>query len=113
MAYDEDRAMRIRGLVQGNQAVSERPMFGGLAFLLHGNMAIAAASKGGLMVRIDPDQADDLTQAPGVEVMEMRGRPMRGWLLVDATGLDDDDELAHWFSIGMAYAGTLDPKRRQ
>jgi TfoX/Sxy family transcriptional regulator of competence genes len=85
-------------------------MFGGLAFLVDGNMAVAASGEGGLMVRVDPADADDLLTRPGVQRMEMRGRPLRGWLRVDAAELGTARQLATWVRTGVRYARTLPPK---
>ena len=90
MAYDEDLANRIREQLAGHDAVTEKRMFGGLAFLVDGSMAVAASRTGGLMVRVDPAQSDDLVEADGVERMVMRGREMDGWLLVDADRVAGD-----------------------
>ena len=110
MAYDERLAERIRDVVHGHPGISERKMFGGLAFLLNGNMAVAAGSKGALMVRVDADDAQGLLGAPGVERMEMGGRRLKGWLLVASEALSDDAELRRWVSHGLDYAAGLDPK---
>ena len=104
MAYDEDLANRIREQLAGRDAVTEKRMFGGLAFLVDGSMAVAASRTGGLMVRVDPAESDDLVEADGVERMVMRGREMDGWLLVDAEQVDGDDELAAWVGRGVAAA---------
>ena len=110
MAYDEELADRIRDLVEGRPATSERRMFGGLAFLVGGNMAVAASGSGGLMVRVDPDQGDELVQTTRAEPMEMRGREMTGWLRVADNVVTDDAELARWVGIGVDYAAGLPPK---
>ena len=109
MAYDEDLADRLRLLLAG-EGLAEKRMFGGLAFLLHGNMAVAVSGSGGIMVRIDPDQLDALLHEPGAQTFEMQGRPMKGWLRVDAAALDDDAALRAWAERGLAYARTLPPK---
>jgi TfoX/Sxy family transcriptional regulator of competence genes len=127
MAYDEDLADRLRELVasesgtnrligrssaatrRSRPVVTERRMFGGLAFLLDGNMAVSASGRGGLMVRVDPATSDDLVADPRAERMVMKGRPMDGWLRVDAAGLDDAG-LAEWVARGVAYARSLAPK---
>ena len=111
MAYDEDLADRIRELLGGSTGVAEQKMFGGLAFLVGGNMAVAASGRGGLMVRTDPAEAERHLAAAGVEVMEMRGREMRGWLRVDAVHLRTKRQLAKWVEVGMRYARSLPPKR--
>ncbi len=108
MAYDHDLADRIREELAGEPDVSERAMFGGLAFLAAGNMAVAAGSKGTMMVRIHPDRADQLLQRPGAAPMIMRGRPLRGWLQIDPA---DDDAIAAWTAEGLTYARTLPAKR--
>ena len=110
MAYDEDLAERIRAEVAGEQNLTEMQMVGGLAFLIGGNMAVAASGQGGLMLRCDPGQTDALLQEPGAQEFEMRGRAMRGWLRVDATTVEDDDALRTWVERGTAYARSLPPK---
>jgi hypothetical protein len=85
-------------------------MFGGLAFLLNGNMAFAAGSKGGLMLRVDPAELDSLAEDDGVAPFEMRGRPMKGWVLVDSAVIGTDEQLQRWVDIGLKYAGSLPPK---
>ncbi len=110
MAYDEELADRIRQLLAPDSDVSEQRMFGGLAFLVAGNMAVAASGQGGLMVRVDPEQTDDLVDEPHVEPFVMRGRPMRGWLRVAVEGLLAEDELESWVSRGVQYARSLAPK---
>jgi TfoX/Sxy family transcriptional regulator of competence genes len=110
MAYDEDLANRIRELIEDEPDVTERRMFGGLAFLVGGNMSVAASGQGGLMVRVDPADADDLLARPHTEAVEMRGRPMRGWLRVEAEGIRGQRQLAPWVRRGVAYARSLPPK---
>src|SRR3954463_4283376 len=110
MAYDEDLAERIRGLLP-DVPVTEKKMFGGLAFLVGGNMSVAASGQGGLMVRVEPDETEALLAEPGAAEFEMGGRgPMRGWLRVSADVLDDDETLGAWVSRGLAYARSLPPK---
>ena len=111
MAYDEDLANRIRELLAGEPDVTEQRMFGGLAFLVGGNMSVAASGQGGLMVRADPEDTDALVAKPHARPFEMRGRPMRGWLRVDAEGLRTKRQLEPWVRRGVAYAGSLPPKR--
>jgi TfoX/Sxy family transcriptional regulator of competence genes len=111
MAYDEDLANRIRELVADEPDVTERRMFGGLAFLVSGNMSVAASGQGGLMVRCAPEQTDALLAKPHAQVFEMRGRPMDGWLRVGAEGLKTKRQLAPWVERGVAYARSLPPKR--
>jgi TfoX/Sxy family transcriptional regulator of competence genes len=111
MAYDEDLADRIRELIATEADLTEKKMFGGLAFLIGGNMAVAASGQGGLMVRVDPAETDDLLAEPHARAFEMRGRAMDGWLRVDVEGLGTEGDLATWVSRGVAYAGSLPPKR--
>ena len=110
MPYDEDLANRIRALIADAPGVTERKMFGGLAFLVGGNMSVAASGQGGLLVRVDPDQADDLLRKPHARPFEMRGRPMDGWLRVEAEGVHTKRQLAPWVKRGVAYARSLPPK---
>jgi TfoX/Sxy family transcriptional regulator of competence genes len=112
MAYDEDLADRIRELIGGDPDVTEQTMFGGLAFLVGGNMSVAASGQGGLMVRIDPEDTDALLAKPHARPFEMRGRAMRGWLRVDAEGVRSKRELEQWVKRGVAYARSLPSKRR-
>ena len=111
VAYDEDLADRIRELIGAGSSFDERKMFGGLAFLIGGNMAIAASGQGGIMVRVDPAKEDKLLTANGVGPVEMRGRPMRGWLRVAPEQLRTKRQLARWVSLGTSYAGSLPAKR--
>jgi TfoX N-terminal domain len=111
MAYDQELAERIRRLVDGDPDLTEKKMFGGLAFLIGGNMAIAASGQGGAMVRVDPRQSDALVAATTAGVVVMRGRPMAGWLQVGSADLRADDELAAWVDRGTGYARSLPPKR--
>ena len=106
MAYDEELAARIRELVSGEAGVTEKKMFGGLAFLVGGNMAVAASGQGGLLVRVDPDESEALVASSDARPMEMRGREMPGWLRVDPP----DDELAAWVERGVTFARSLPPK---
>jgi TfoX/Sxy family transcriptional regulator of competence genes len=110
MAYDEDLANRIRELVAGEPGVAEQRMFGGLAFLVGGNMSVAASGQGGLMVRVDPEDTDALVAKPHARSFEMRGRAMQGWLRVDAEGLRTKRQLEPWVRRGVAYARSLPPK---
>jgi TfoX/Sxy family transcriptional regulator of competence genes len=111
MAYDEGLAARIRELLDEEPGVTEQRMFGGLAFLVGGNMAVAASGQGGVLVRVDPAESDRLVATTGAEPMEMRGRPMQGWLRVDVTNLRTKRQLATWVRRGVAYARSLPPKR--
>lgn len=112
MAYDEELAHRVRAELSAgtDTAVSEKRMFGGLAFLLNGNMAVAVSGQGGLMVRVDPAEGPTLAEAPGVELMVMRGREMPGWLRVAVTEHTPDAELRSWVRRGAAFAHTLPAK---
>ena len=110
MAYDEELADRIREVVLDESGLTEKRMFGGLAFLINGNMAAGASSAGGLLLRIDPAQADSLVSEPHVRRFEMRGREMDGWLRVDAEVLDTHAELRRWVSHGVTFARSLPPK---
>jgi TfoX/Sxy family transcriptional regulator of competence genes len=107
MAYDEALAARIRELLAGERGVTEQKMFGGIAFLVNGNMAVAASGQGGILVRVDPADSDRLVETTGAEEMVMRGRSMAGWLRLDP----GKDELQEWVERGVAYAGSLPPKR--
>ena len=111
MAYDEDVADRMRELLAGEPGVTETKMFGGLAFLVGGNMAIAASGEGGALVRVDPAESDHIVGTTGAEVAVMRGRPMSGWLRVPADDLRTRSQLATWVRLGSAYARSLPAKR--
>jgi TfoX/Sxy family transcriptional regulator of competence genes len=110
MAYDADLADRIRGALGHRSEVTERPMFGGLAFLVNGNLAVSASSRGGLLLRVDPEQTDALVTEDGVARFVMRGRAMDGWLHVAPSAASTDEQLGRWVEIGVAYAGSLSPK---
>jgi TfoX/Sxy family transcriptional regulator of competence genes len=111
MAYDEHLANRIRELIAAEGDVSERKMFGGLAFLVGGNMSVAASGQGGLMVRVDPEATDDLVAKAHARPFEMRGRAMQGWLRIDPDGIRTKRQLEPWVRRGVAYARSLPPKR--
>jgi TfoX/Sxy family transcriptional regulator of competence genes len=111
MAYDEDLANRIRELLAGERGVTEMKMFGGLAFLIGGNMSVAASGQGGLLLRVDPDETEALVAKPHAEPFVMRGREMKGWLRVDAEGVRTKRQLEPWVKRGVAFAGSLPPKR--
>ena len=110
MAYDEDLAARVRELMSGQAGVTEKKMFGGLAFLVEGNMAVGASGQGGILVRVDPEESDALVESTPAQLMEMRGRSMRGWLRVASEDVAGDAELAEWVERGMSYARSLPPK---
>ena len=112
MAYDEGLVDRVRELLAGEPDVTEQRMFGGLAFLIGGNLAVAASGHGGLLVRVDPEEADVLLATTAVRPVEMRGRVMRGWLRVDGGGVRTKRQLASWVQRGTTYARTLPAKKR-
>jgi TfoX/Sxy family transcriptional regulator of competence genes len=111
VAYDEELANRIRELVADQPDVSEKRMFGGLAFLVGGNMSVSASGQGGLLLRCDPVETDELVRLPHASRFEMRGRQMDGWLRIDPEGVRTRRELERWVSRGVAYARSLPPKR--
>ncbi len=110
MAYDLDLANRLREQLAGEDGVSEKAMFGGLAFLVGGHMAVAASGQGGVLVRIDPDRSTDALSRPHATLMEMRGRSMAGWIRVAPEGVRSARQLAPWVRRGVAYARSLPPK---
>jgi TfoX/Sxy family transcriptional regulator of competence genes len=111
MAYDEELADRLRELVEDEPGLTEQKMFGGLAFLIGGNMAVAASGQGGLLVRVDPEQSDELVEQTTAYPMEMRGRQMAGRLRVDSEDVADEQRLAEWVRRGADYARSLPAKR--
>ena len=111
MAYDEDLANRIRELVAAEPDLTEKKMFGGLAFLIGGNMAIAASGQGGVLVRLDPAKSDSLVATTNARLFEMRGRSMQGWLRVDTEDVRTKRQLAKWVELGTTYARSLPAKR--
>jgi hypothetical protein len=110
VAYDEDLANRIRELIGDEPDLTEQRMFGGLAFLIAGNMSVAASGQGGLLVRLDPDDTDELLAKPNARPVEMRGRQMQGWLRVDAEGVQTKRQLERWVKRGVGYARSLPAK---
>jgi TfoX/Sxy family transcriptional regulator of competence genes len=110
MAYDEHLAGRVRALLEEEASLTEKKMFGGLAFLIGGNMAVAASGQGGLLVRADPARSDALLRSKGVRPMEMRGREMHGWLRVDDEAIRTKRQLERWVRVGVDYARTLPAK---
>jgi len=111
VAYDEELAGRIRERLGDDSGVAERKMFGGLAFLVGGNMAVAASGQGGLLVRVDPAESDQLVAETNARPMEMRGREMQGWLRVDSDDVRTAPALARWVELGVAYARSLPAKQ--
>lgn len=109
MAYDEALAERIRSLID-DPTLTEQKMFGGLGFMVGGNMAVAASGQGGIMVRVDPAEGEELLATTPAEPMEMRGRTMSGWLRVASDQVTSDDDLREWVERGVTYAGSLPPK---
>lgn len=113
MAYDRELADRIRELVAGEEGVAEQRMFGGLAFLINGNMSVAASGQGGLLVRVNPEDTDALVDDERVRPMVMRGREMRGWLQVHTEAVGAASQLQQWVARGVIYARSLPAKRTQ
>jgi TfoX/Sxy family transcriptional regulator of competence genes len=111
MAYDEELADRIRDLLAAEPGLTEQKMFGGLAFLVGGNMAVGVSGQGGLLVRVDPAESDELVESTPAYVMEMRGREMRGWLRVDADHVRTKKELAVWVDRSVSFVRSLPAKR--
>ena len=111
MAYDEALAERIRQLLAGERDLTEQKMFGGLAFLIGGNMAVGASGQGGILVRVDPAESDELVTKTSARLMEMRGRQMQGWLRVDPEDVRTKRQLAKWVELGRTYARSLPAKQ--
>ena len=111
MAYDEDLAERIRELLDEERGVIEKKMFGGLAFLIGGNMAVAASGQGGVLVRVDPAQSQKLVSTTKARPMEMRGRQMQGWLRVESDDVRTKQQLKKWVKLGVSFARSLPAKR--
>jgi hypothetical protein len=111
VAYDEELADRIRELLGRQPRLTEKKMFGGLAFMIGGNMAVAASGQGGVLVRVDPTQSERLVATTNARPMEMRGRQMQGWLRVAPDDVRTTRQLAKWVELGAAYASSLPPKR--
>ncbi len=110
VAYDMDLANRIRDVVQDEPGLTEKRMFGGLAFLINGNMAVSASGQGGMLLRVDPTDTPTLVQRPEATRFEMRGREMDGWLRIDPTGLATKRQLKSWVSRGVSHARSLPAK---
>jgi TfoX/Sxy family transcriptional regulator of competence genes len=111
MAYDEDLANRIRELIGSDESLVEKKMFGGLAFLIGGHMAIAASGEGGVLVRVDPQETDEVVSTSKAQVAVMQGRQMEGWLRVAPEYLRTRPQLAKWVTLGTTYARSLPAKR--
>jgi hypothetical protein len=112
VAFDEELADRLRELLQAEQGLTEQRMFGGLAFLIGGNMAVSASSQGGLLLRVEPARTADLAGRPHAHPFVMRGREMDGWLRVDDEGVRTTRDLARWVKVGVSYARSLPPKKK-
>lgn len=110
MAFDEDLAARVRDALHAEAGVTGKRMFGGLAFLVNGNMAVSVSGQGGLLLRVDPSDIE-LGKRPHAEVAVMRGRELAGWLRIDADGVRTKHQLEQWVGRGVAYARTLPPKK--
>ena len=110
MAYDEKLSERIRDLLAEEPDLTEKKMFGGLAFLIAGNMAVAASGRGGMMVRVDPAEGDKLIATTSAKPMEMRGRSMSGWLRLDTDEVRLERQLSRWVTLGVTQAKALPPK---
>ena len=110
MAYDEDLANRVRELLATERGVEEKRMFGGLAFLINGNMSVAASGQGGLLVRVPPRDSDKLAERDHVNPMVMASREVRGWLHVETAGVQTKRQLQSWVTRGVSYARALPPK---
>jgi TfoX/Sxy family transcriptional regulator of competence genes len=111
VACDEDLADRLRDLLAEETGLTERRMFGGVAFLIGGNMAVSASGQGGLLLRVDPESTGQLVLRPHAEPFVMRGREMNGWLRVDGAGVRTKRQLERWARLGVDYARSLPPKR--
>ncbi|MFL5860083.1 MAG: TfoX/Sxy family protein [Solirubrobacteraceae bacterium] len=112
MAYDEDLANRIRELIGAEPGVVEKKMFGGLAFLIGGHMSVSASGRGGLLLRVPPEDTDALLAKPHADLFEMRGRTMEGWLRVEPEGVKTKRQLERWVQRGVSYARSLPPKEK-
>jgi len=113
MAYDTELGERLRELLATEKGVTESKMFGGLAFLIGGNMAIAASGQGGLLVRCDPDGSAKIVSSSKATEAVMRGRAMSGWLRVEANDVKTKPQLAKWVKVGATYARSLPPKAKK
>ena len=109
MAFDEALAARVRAVLSNTQGLQEKRMFGGLAFLLNGNMCCGVHGRE-LIVRLDPERTKEALQEQDVRVFDLTGRPMQGWVLVAPGGVETDDDLRSWTAMGVAFAGSLPTK---
>jgi hypothetical protein len=112
MAYDEDLANRVRELIASESGVVEKKMFGGLAFLIGGHMSVSVSGRGGLLLRVAPEETESLRAKPHAGPFEMRGRTMDGWLRVDPEGVETKRQLQRWVTRGVDYARSLPPKHK-
>ena len=112
MAYDEELAARIRDLIGPDPQLTEKKMFGGLAFLIHGNMAISASGQGGVLVRVDPALTDELVVTTKATIAVMQGREMPGWLRVGPADVATDEVLERWVDLSVEYARSLPAKKK-
>jgi hypothetical protein len=110
MAYDEELADRIRQVMSAESGLTEKRMFGGLAFMIDGHLAVSASGQGGLLLRVDPARTDELVEPPQVRRFQMRGRELDGWLHVDPAAVRAEADLRSWVSTGIGYARSLPPK---
>jgi TfoX/Sxy family transcriptional regulator of competence genes len=110
MAYDEDLADRVRELMADETGLTEKRMFGGLAFLISGHMSVSVSGRGGLMLRVEPEETDALLAKPHASPMVMGGREVQGWLRVDVEGVRTKRQLERWVRRGVSYARSLPPK---
>jgi len=110
MAYDAELADRIRDVVRDEPGLTEKRMFGGLAFLVNGHMAASASGQGGMLLRVDPVETEALLDPPQVDRFAMRGRPMDGWLRVDGEAVASEEALRRWVALGVDYVRSLPPK---
>jgi TfoX/Sxy family transcriptional regulator of competence genes len=112
MAYDEDLASRIRELIASEDGFTEQKMFGGIGYLIDGNMAVGVSGEGGLMIHCPKEETEALLAKPGARPFEMRGREMKGWLRVDAESVSTERELESWVMESVAFARALPPKKK-
>lgn len=111
MAHDEELANRVRELVLIEPGLSEKRMFGGLAFLVDSHMAVSVSGQGGLLLRVDPQETAALLEQPHAQPFQMRGRTMSGWLRIEPEGVQDREGLEAWVARGIDYARSLPPKQ--